>query len=105
MLYKDYGRTGKRVSAIGFGGMRFRDPENIDENAELVLYGHSRGINYFDTAPGYCGDKSEDIVGAALKQMAPGSFYVSTKCGAAEGDAVRQSIERLEQVAALGPGE
>ncbi len=85
MWQKPYGRTGKRISVIGFGGMRFTDPDNIDASAELVLYAHSKGINYFDTAPYYCKDKGEDIFGVAMKQMAPGSFYDTTKCASRKG--------------------
>ena len=56
MYYKEYGRTGKKVSAVGFGGMRFDMSRSIKDNAELVRYANSKGINYFDTAPGYCDD-------------------------------------------------
>ncbi|QHI69024.1 aldo/keto reductase [Tichowtungia aerotolerans] len=94
MIYRTYGKTGKEVSAIGFGGMRFPQPENIEKNAELVLYAHSKGITYFDTAPGYCDDRSEEIMGAAFRQMAPGSFVVSTKCGSPDGEELRKSLER-----------
>ena len=31
MLYKPYGRTGKEISAVSFGGMRFADQDDIDE--------------------------------------------------------------------------
>lgn len=94
MWTKPYGKTGKDVSVISFGGMRFPEPEKIDEMAELVVYAHEKGINYFDTAPFYCQDKSEDIMGAAFAQMSPGTFYTSTKCGSADGDQVRESLER-----------
>jgi len=94
MWTKEYGSTGKRVSVIGFGGMRFPRPQEVDAMAEIVLHAHRRGINYFDTAPGYCADKSEDIMGAALRTLPRDSYYVSTKCGSAEGDAMRKSIER-----------
>lgn len=94
MLTKRYGKTGKDISVIGFGGMRFAKPDDIDAMAEVVVHAHRRGVNYFDTAPGYCADKSEDIVGAALKGLPRDSYYVSTKCGSAEGDAMRKSIER-----------
>jgi predicted aldo/keto reductase-like oxidoreductase len=94
MQYKTYGTTGKKVSIISFGGMRLPHPENIEEGAELVAYAHSKGINYFDTAPGYCADKSEENVGAALKRMKRDSFHVSTKCLAADGAQVRKSLER-----------
>ncbi len=78
MLYKPYGKTGKEISVISFGGMRFADNDDIETNAELVQYACSKGINYFDTAPGYCEDKSEIAFGEAFKNMDRDSFYVST---------------------------
>lgn len=94
MWYKPYGKTGKELSVISFGGMRFANPEDIDANAEVVLHAYRRGVNYFDTGPGYCADKSEDIIGAAVKEMKPGTFYVSTKSWAADGDTLRKHMER-----------
>ena len=101
MIYNIYGKTGKKVSAVGFGGMRFDESKSIQENAELVRYANSKGINYFDTAPGYCSDTSEDIYGEAFKDM-PGQFYVSTKGMPTKFDtaekavaAVKKSIKRL----------
>ena len=64
MWTKPYGNTGKNISAIGFGGMRFSEPENIDKMAEIVRHAYQRGVTYFDTAPGYCKDKSELIMAA-----------------------------------------
>jgi len=93
MWTRPYGKTDKQISAVSFGGMRFADPAKIDEMAEIVTYAHSKGINYFDTAPYYCDDKSEDIMGAAFKQMPRDSFYASTKCSAAQGAKLRESLE------------
>jgi predicted aldo/keto reductase-like oxidoreductase len=81
MIYKEYGNTGKKVSALGFGGMRFlkedydRDPEIC---ADVIRYASEKGINYFDTAPLYCDDRSEEIFGLAFRNM-PNPFYISTK--------------------------
>ena len=97
MQYKTYGQTGKTISVISFGGMRFPEPEKIDEQAELVVYAHGKGINYFDTAPYYCNDKSEEIVGSAVRQLKRDTFYVSTKCGAEDGGQVRASLEKSLQ--------
>ena len=94
MIYRSYGQTGKQVSAIGFGGMRFPLSEPVEKNAELVLYGHEKGITYFDTAPIYCDDKSEDIFGTALRQIKPGTYCVSTKCGSPDGKELRATLER-----------
>ncbi len=94
MIYRTYGQTGKKISAVGFGGMRFPEPNDIEKSAELLLYAHEKGITYFDTAPMYCEDKSEEIFGHAFKQMSRDSFRVSTKCMDADGEEFRLSLER-----------
>ena len=94
MIYREYGNTGKKVSAIGFGGMRFGKDE--DYAVEVVHHANRLGINYFDTAPFYCNDRSEIIFGKAFKNM-PGQFYVSTKSSIrqeADADAVRRRIDK-----------
>ncbi len=81
MQYKTFGNTGKKLSAIGFGGMRFKKEDyahSFVKAAEVVRHASQLGINYFDTAPFYCDDKSEEIMGEAFKAM-PNPFYVSTK--------------------------
>jgi len=100
MIYKDFGTTGKKVSAIGFGGMRFLPDEykqDVQISARLVLEAAEKGVNFFDTAPGYCSDKSEIIMGEAFKQLKYGDFYVSTKCGlwnAKDADGARRMIDK-----------
>ncbi len=98
MIYKDCGETGKKVSAVGFGGMRFETPENIEKNAALVKMAYDAGINYFDSAPFYCNDKSEDIFGEAIKQIQKtadrNSFYIATKTSQDNPAAVRKELER-----------
>jgi len=104
MYYNPLGKTGKKVSAISLGGMRYipEDYKNGPEKcAEIVLRAMELGINLFDTAPGYSDDMSEDILGYALRQVKE-KPYVSTKCSlwmatTAQGayDAVRRSIDRI----------
>ena len=100
MIYKDFGRTGKKVSAIGFGGMRFKSEEYKKDDAicaKLILDAHAKGVTYFDTGPGYCDDHSEAIMGEAFKSMNYGDFYISTKCGlwqAKDADGARRMIEK-----------
>ncbi len=105
MQYAQYGQTNAKVSAVGFGGMQFDVSHSNEENSELLHYAFEKGINYFDTAPMYCEDKSEDIFGIALKQMADkrDEFYVSTKGMPTDFDtadkarkAVEKSLKRLK---------
>lgn len=98
MIYNTYGSTGIKVSAVGFGGMRFENPKDIDASAALLKSAYDKGINYFDTAPGYCNDKSEEIYGSALKEMqktrSQKPFYVATKTFSGEPENVRKDIEK-----------
>lgn len=99
MIYKNYGKTGTKVSAIAFGGMRFDTGSdgNIQKNAELVKYAFDKGITYFDTAPGYCNDYSEKIMGAAFKTMNHNDFVVSTKCGIWNAKTADETLARVEK--------
>ena len=60
MWKNTYGKTGQAISVIGFGAMRFARPRDLDGSAEVVRHAHARGINYFDTAPFYCDDLSDE---------------------------------------------
>jgi predicted aldo/keto reductase-like oxidoreductase len=83
MYYKQFGNTGLKVSAVGMGTMRYNDDDinagNLDKCSDVVLYAHERGINFFDSAPFYCQDKSEIITGMALSQLKRDSFFISSK--------------------------
>lgn len=96
MIYRTLGQTGLRVSALGFGGMRFPEDAGLETNAALVLEAYAGGINYFDTAPAY--GRSEDIFGLALREMkkhaATRPYYISTKSSADTADGVRRDLEK-----------
>lgn len=95
MLYKKYGKTGKDISVIGFGGMRFPkegDTYNYDKCAEVVVKANELGVNYFDTAPTYNDEHSEKIMGHAFKNM-KNPFYVSTKSSHKDGSKLRAQLE------------
>ncbi|MBN2627927.1 MAG: aldo/keto reductase [Spirochaetales bacterium] len=96
MKYVDYGNKGIQVSRIGFGAMRFENPADIDGSAETVLHAFEQGITYFDTAPGYCDDKSEIIVGTAVKEMKKTGkpFFLSSKSNKPDGKEFRAELER-----------
>lgn len=86
MLYRDFGNTKIKVSILGFGTMRLPTKEIncnrvIDEelSIKIIQRGIELGINYIDTAYGYCDKQSEIIVGKAIKGYRD-KLYIATKC-------------------------
>ncbi len=94
MKYKTFGKTGKSLSVIGFGGMRFNH-EKEDEAVETVKKAFELGINYFDTAPFYCNDRSEDIIGKAVSGF-KNKVYLSTKSSVGNDPTADDMRKRLE---------
>ncbi len=95
MQYREYGSTGKKVSLVGFGGMRFEQIDNRKFCVDTMMEAARAGITYFDTAPGYFGTKSEEVFGEAFKAMRAENlpFYCATKTTKSEPDEIRAEIE------------
>jgi len=60
LSYRTLGRTGLKVTTVGFGCMITSDGSVIERAADM-------GITYIDTARGYSQGNNERMVGAALK--------------------------------------
>lgn len=54
------GRTGLRISDIGFGS------SSLSDNEHLVRHALDRGVSYFDTAESYQSGRAEQVLGRAL---------------------------------------
>lgn len=91
MLYRTFGKTGEKVSILGFGCMRLPildgNPTKINEPlaTQMLHYAIDHGVNYVDTAYPYHGlsategGMSEIFVGNALKDGYRDQVYLSTK--------------------------
>ncbi|MBR6503756.1 MAG: aldo/keto reductase [Firmicutes bacterium] len=83
MIYKEF--KGLQLSQLGFGAMRLPviggdDAKiNVPETVRMVDYAMERGINYYDTAWGYHGEHSEEVMGEALRKYPRDSYYYATK--------------------------
>jgi predicted aldo/keto reductase-like oxidoreductase len=95
MIYREYGQTGKKVSLLGFGGMRFKNVDDHDECVRMMVKAAQGGINYFDTAPGYFETRSETVFGKGFAQMRKlGLPYLcATKTFQSSESGIRNEIE------------
>jgi 1-deoxyxylulose-5-phosphate synthase len=84
MLYKKLGRTGLKVSAITLGTMTLGMQVGETEGIEVIKTAMDLGINSFDTANGYSGGKSEQILGTAVKGKR-NSVVIATKVAFVNG--------------------
>ena len=74
LIYRELGKTGVKVSALGFGAMRLpmvsigdEDYVDLDKAVDTIRFAFQKGVNYIDSGFGYCSSESEIAVGRALK--------------------------------------
>jgi voltage-dependent potassium channel beta subunit len=82
MEYRHLGRTGIRVSELSLGSwITFKNQVDVNAAVEIMSAAYDAGVNFYDNAEAYASGKSEEVMGAALKQMGwrRGSYLVTTK--------------------------
>src|SRR5262244_1484122 len=86
MEQRALGRSGLVVSRLALGTMTWgRDTDEDDAAAQLVAF-RDAGGTLLDTADGYCGGASEQIVGRLLRDVVPRAEVVlATKAGGRTG--------------------
>jgi len=120
MKYRTLGRTGLKVSEIGFGGWAIGGAWGPQDEADSLAALHKAldlGVTFIDTAAGYGNGRSERIIARVLKERgggatvtvatktppAPGPWPPSPYCRAAERYSetyIRQNVE--ERLRCLG---
>ena len=73
MQYATLGKTGLKVSRLGFGCMRLpmasKGKVDRDKAIPMLHRAVELGINYFDTAVMYCGGDSQRVLGEAMEDI------------------------------------
>jgi len=99
MNYRRLGRSGLKVSELSLGSW-VTYGNQVDQSAarEIMAAAWDAGVNFFDNAEVYAAGKSEEIMGAALKELAwPRLKYVvSTKFfwGITDGPNEKNTLNR-----------
>jgi aryl-alcohol dehydrogenase-like predicted oxidoreductase len=89
MEMRVFGRTGMRLSILGFGcgavgGLMVRgDPRDQERTVAGAI---AAGVNYFDTAVQYGDGESEKNLGRILQKLKPPDVAVGTKVRLSRGD-------------------
>jgi len=93
MQYKVLGKTGLKVSVIGFGGIPIQRCSK-ELAKESILRAEELGINFIDTARGYT--VSEEYIGSALEGRRE-KWVIATKSMARDKESMARDLEISQQ--------
>jgi predicted aldo/keto reductase-like oxidoreductase len=86
LQYRTLGKTGLRVTTVGFGCMITSDPTVITRAVDM-------GINYFDTSRNYQGGQNERMVGVALGSKRK-DIFLASKCDTHTGPGILAELDQ-----------
>ncbi|WP_437595460.1 aldo/keto reductase [Sorangium sp. So ce590] len=94
------GRTGVRVTTLGFGAMELRGaprgPELSDQEAERILNDVlDTGINFIDTSIDY--GRSEELIGRHISRRRS-EYFLASKCGCVVGGAQGEHVHTAQNI-------
>ncbi len=85
IAYRVLGKTGLKVTTVGYGCM-------ITSDATVITRAADMGINYFDTCRSYQGGQNERMVGAALGAKRK-DVFLSSKCDQRTGAGILAELD------------
>lgn len=91
MEYRELGRTGLKISALGFGASSLGGVFHSLKEADGIAAVHAAidgGINFIDVSPYYGYLKAETVLGKALREIPRSAYILSTKVGRYGADGV-----------------
>ena len=88
MEYRTLGRTGFKVSDIGFGASFLSNPAVLNEAIDM-------GVNYIDTGEHYGNGLSETTIGEVIgKRTDRNKIFITTKINVGWGNATKEGLKR-----------
>jgi len=99
MMYRQLGKTGEKVSAIGVGGYHIGVPKDEAEGIRIIRSAVDRGINFLDNCWDYHDGGSEVRMGKALRDGYRDKVFLMTKIdGRTKESAAKQINESLQRL-------
>lgn len=89
MEYRYLGRSALKVSPLCLGAMMFGGATDEPTSARIIDNAREQGVNFIDTADGYNGGKSEEIVGRSIRATRD-HWVLATKFGQPFGSGPNQ---------------
>ena len=93
MIYRELGRTGERVSAIGMGGYHIGKQKDPEESVRLIRTAIDRGITFMDNCWDYNDGISEVRMGQALRDGYRQKVFLMTKIDGRDKVTAAKQIE------------
>jgi predicted aldo/keto reductase-like oxidoreductase len=100
MIYREFGKTGEKVSAIGLGGHHIGRPKEPNEGVRIIRSAIDRGVNFMDNCWDYHNGESERRMGIALRDGYRQRVFLMTKFDGRTKEAtarqIDESLQRLQ---------
>ena len=100
MIYREFGKTNEKVSAIGLGGHHIGRPKDPNEGIRIIRSAIDRGITFMDNCWDYHDGESERRMGTALRDGYRQKAFLMTKFDgrtrAATAQQIDDSLQRLQ---------
>ena len=94
MLYRELGKTGEKVSAIGLGGYHLGKQDDPQESIRLIRSAIDRGITFMDNCWDYNDGLSEVRMGQALRDGYRSKVFLMTKMDGRTKDSYNKQLEQ-----------
>jgi predicted aldo/keto reductase-like oxidoreductase len=99
MIYRSFGKTGEKISAIGLGGFHIGTQSDQQESIRIIRFAIDHGITFMDNCWDYNNGESERRMGQALRDGYRQKVFLMTKYdGRTKGAAAKQIDESLHRL-------
>ena len=100
MIYRNFGKTSEKISAIGLGGFHIGIQSDPKESIHIIHFAVDHGITFMDNCWDYNNGESERRMGQALRDGYRQKVFLMTKYDGRTKEAaakqIDESLQRLE---------